>query len=42
MRDSPALDVLDPAAWRAAGWTYHGSGRPSRLPVQVKSGNDYL
>ena len=21
-------NVLDPAAWRAAGWTYHGLGRP--------------
>ncbi|WP_163543763.1 UDP-glucose dehydrogenase family protein [Occultella kanbiaonis] len=21
-------NVLDPAAWRAAGWTYHGVGRP--------------
>jgi len=21
-------NVLDPAQWRAAGWTYHGMGRP--------------
>jgi UDPglucose 6-dehydrogenase len=21
-------NVLDPQAWRAAGWTYHGVGRP--------------
>jgi UDPglucose 6-dehydrogenase len=21
-------NVLDPAAWRSAGWTYHGLGRP--------------
>lgn len=23
-----ARNCLDPAAWRAAGWTYHGMGRP--------------
>ncbi|WP_210479307.1 UDP-glucose/GDP-mannose dehydrogenase family protein [Naasia sp. SYSU D00948] len=31
VREKILLDgrnVLDPAAWRAAGWTYHGMGRP--------------
>lgn len=29
-------NVLDPAAWRDAGWAYTGLGRPAALPQSVK------